>query len=157
DSWKIKPNFTLTYGLRYNRDTGRSDSDLGPIPCSATTLITCSGNLLDQWGPGLSGPVQNPNKNFGPQVGFAWDPMKNGKTVIRGGACLYYENYIFNNTLFDRPAKLAKGLFFSDAVLNCLGASGPGSVSFSLPGQPTPVTTAPDGTDLATGVCLQPL
>src|SRR6202022_3645445 len=28
DSWKIKPNFTLSYGLRYNRDTGRSDSDL---------------------------------------------------------------------------------------------------------------------------------
>src|SRR5262249_23783975 len=76
DSWKIKPNFTLTYGLRYNRDTGRSDSDLGPIPCSATTLITCSGNLLDQWGPGLSGPVQNPNKNFGPQVGF--EPARSG-------------------------------------------------------------------------------
>ncbi len=47
DSWKIKPNFTLTYGLRYLRDTGRTDSDLGPIPCSATTLITCTGNLLD--------------------------------------------------------------------------------------------------------------
>ena len=29
DSWKLKPNFTLSYGLRYNRDTGRSDSDLG--------------------------------------------------------------------------------------------------------------------------------
>ena len=156
DSWKIRPNFTLTAGLRYNRDTGRSDSDLGTIPCSVTTLITCSGNLLDQWGPGLSAPIQNPNKNFGPQVGFAWDPMKNGKTVIRGGAGLYYENYIFNNTLFDRPAKLAKGLFFATGTLNCFGASGQGSVSFNIPGQGA-VTTAPDGTDLATGVCLQPL
>ena len=26
DSWKIKPNFILTYGLRYDRDTGRTDS-----------------------------------------------------------------------------------------------------------------------------------
>ena len=39
DSWKIKPNFTLSYGLRYNRDTGRSDSDLAPTPCSALTRI----------------------------------------------------------------------------------------------------------------------
>ena len=48
DSWKLKPNFTLTYGLRYNRDTGRTDSDLAPIPCSAAdpALITCTGNLL---------------------------------------------------------------------------------------------------------------
>jgi hypothetical protein len=156
DSWKIRPNFTLTYGLRYNRDTGRSDSDLAPIPCSVTTLVSCSGNLLDQWGPGLSGKIQNPNKNFGPQVGFAWDPAKNGKTVIRGGAGLYYENYIFNNTLFDRPAKLATGRFFGTGVLNCFGAGGVGSVSFNIPGS-GPVTTAPDGTDLATGVCQQPL
>ena len=31
DAWKLKPNFTLTYGLRYVRDSGRTDSDLGPI------------------------------------------------------------------------------------------------------------------------------
>src|SRR6266851_1030985 len=32
DSWKIKPNLTLSFGLRYNRDTGRTDSDLAAIP-----------------------------------------------------------------------------------------------------------------------------
>jgi len=155
DSWKIKPNFTLSYGLRYNRDTGRSDSDLAPTPCSSTTLITCSGNLLDQWGAGLGGRVQNPNKNFGPQVGFAWDPYKNGKTVIRGGAGLYYENYIFNNTLFDRPNKLAKGLFFGLGQLNCTNPGGTGSVSFNL--TPSQSVTSVNGVDLATGVCQQPL
>ncbi len=155
DSWKIKPNFTLSYGLRYNRDTGRSDSDLAPTPCSATTLITCSGNLLDQWGPGLGNKVQNPNKNFGPQVGFAWDPFKNGKTSIRGGAGLYYENYIFNNTLFDRPNKLEKGLFFGLGTLNCFAPGGPGSVLFTL--APGNTVSSVNGVDLATGVCQQPL
>jgi len=163
DSWKIKPNFTLSYGLRYNRDTGRSDSDLAPTPCSAVNgnLLTagfpgCSGDLLAQWGAGLGGRVQNPNKNFGPQVGFAWDPSKNGKTVIRGGVGLYYENYIFNNTLFDRPNKLAKGLFFGLGQLNCTAASNPfGSVSFNL--TPTQSVTSVDNVDLATGVCQQPL
>src|SRR6202167_5706319 len=32
DSWKIIPNFTLTYGIRWNRDTGRTDSQYPPIP-----------------------------------------------------------------------------------------------------------------------------
>lgn len=162
DSWKIKPNFTLSYGLRYNRDTGRSDSDLAPTPCSAVSadLLAagfpgCSGNLLDQWGAGLGNKVRNPNNNYGPQVGFAWDPNKNGKTVIRGGAGLYYENYIFNNTLFDRPNKLAKGLFFGDGILNCFSPSGPGSVGFSL--TPSNTVTSVNGVDLATGVCQQPL
>jgi Carboxypeptidase regulatory-like domain len=155
DSWKVKPNFTLSYGLRYNRDTGRSDSDLAPIPCSVTTLVSCSGNLLDQWGPGLSARVKNPNDNFGPQVGFAWDPFKTGKTSIRGGAGLYYENYIFNNTLFDRPNKLSQGLFFGLGQLNCTAPGGAGSVSFAL--TPSNVVSSVDGVDLATGVCQQPL
>ena len=32
DSWKVKPNLTVTAGLRYVRDTGRTDSNLGPLP-----------------------------------------------------------------------------------------------------------------------------
>jgi hypothetical protein len=118
DSWKIKPYFTLTAGLRYVRDTGRSDSDLAPIPCSAldrsifpVSAVPCSGNLLDMAGAGLGNRVRQPNSNFAPQLGFAWDTMHDGKTVIRGGIGLFYENAIFNNILFDRPARLEKGLF----------------------------------------------
>jgi Carboxypeptidase regulatory-like domain len=116
DTWKIRPNFTLTYGVRYVRDTGRSDSDLAAIPCSATTLITCTGNLLDQWQPGLGGRVNQPNSNYGGNLGFAWDPWKNGNTAIRGGIGIFYENAIFNNTLFDRPGRLTTGLFFGTAL-----------------------------------------
>lgn len=165
DSWKIRPNFTLTYGLRYNRDTGRTDSDLSPIPCSeisativATGQAPCSGSsqILDQFGntAGLGNRVRQPNTNFGPQVGFAWDPWKTGKTVIRAGAGLYYENSIFNNTLFDRPAKLAKGLFNAQASLVC-GSSTPGSVSVQF--TPTQSVTSVNGQDLASYVCQQPL
>jgi hypothetical protein len=160
DSWKMKPNFTLTYGLRYNRDTGRSDSDLTSIPCSvvAAAIAPCTGNtpLLDQFGPGLGAPIKQPNTQFGPQIGFAWDPTKKGKTVIRAGAGIYYENSIFNNTLFDRPAKLAKGLFFQNSTLSC-GGGPAGSTSFPIPGAPGGVVTSINGVDLATGVCGQPL
>jgi len=157
DSWKIKPNFTLLYGLKYGRDTGRSDSDLAPIPCSATTLITCSGNLLDQFGntPGLGNRIRQPNANFGPQVGFAWDPTKNGKTVIRAGGGIYYENSIFNNVLFDRPGKLPKGLFFSAAVLACNPGAAYGSEGLTLPNGS--LLSKSDGADVATQLCFQPL
>ena len=32
DSWKLKPNLTLGLGLGYDRDTGRTDSDVPAIP-----------------------------------------------------------------------------------------------------------------------------
>src|SRR5208337_4642294 len=99
DTWKIKPNLTLTYGLRYVRDTWRSDSDLGPIP------------FINQWGAGLGNRVNQPNLNFAPQLGIAWDPSGRGKTALRGGIGLFYENAIWNNTEFDRPGRLPNGLF----------------------------------------------
>jgi hypothetical protein len=103
DSWKVKPNFTLTLGLRYVRDTARTDTDLGPLPALA--------QFNNQFYSGLQNAVHQPNLNFAPQLGFAWDPSSNGKTVVRGGVGLFYENSIWNNILFDPAARLQKGLF----------------------------------------------
>ena len=120
DSWKIKPNLTVTLGLRYDRDTGRSDSDLGPVTCTGYTGGPCVD--LNTAFPGYGNRVDQPNLNFAPQIGFAWDPSKNGKTVIRGGVGLFYENAIWNNVLFDRPARLQTGAFNS-VNSACLGGS----------------------------------
>jgi hypothetical protein len=103
DSWKMRPNLTWTAGLRYVRDTGRTDSDLGPTPAL--------GVFDNQFYTGLQNEVHQPNLNFAPQLGFAWDPRSNGKTVIRGGVGLFYENSIWNNILFDPAGRLQKGLF----------------------------------------------
>ena len=99
DSWKIVPNFTLTYGIRWNRDTGRTDSQYPAIP-GLNALV-----------PGLGNPVNQPNQNWAPQLGFAWDPLKDGKTSIRGGIGLFYENAIWNNVLFDGPNREPTGAF----------------------------------------------
>jgi hypothetical protein len=132
DSWKIKPNLTLTYGLRYVRDTGRSDSDLGPIP------------VLNQFGAGLGNRVNQPNRNFAPQLGIAWDPNHSGKTVIRGGIGLFYENSIWNNIAFDRPARLTKGLFLANPTVCSNGGGG--------------IFTLPNGQNQDwSGICGQPI
>jgi hypothetical protein len=140
DSWKMRPNLTFTYGVRYVHDTGRTDSDIAPIPCSqldpglAANLAAggtpCNGNILDLFGQGLGNRVRTPGHNFGPTAGIAWDPTSSGKTVIRAGAGLYYENSIFNNNLFNRPGRLAQGLFLNEAE-PCAGG---GTTGFTLPG-----------------------
>ena len=129
DSWKFRPNLTITAGLRYQREYDRASTDVAPIPCSqidasAFSILPCTGNeqLLDQFGAGLGDRVHQPNQNWGPQVGFAWDPSKTGKTVIRGGAGIYYENTVLNNVLFDRAFRLQAGLF--NNVLPICGAFG---------------------------------
>jgi hypothetical protein len=133
DNWKIKPNFTLSAGIRYNRDTGRSDADLPAIAS------------LNQFQAGLGNPVNQPNKNVGGTLGIAWDPFKNGKTVIRAGTGIYYDNGVFNNVLFDRPGRLPTGLFnqvqeicTQGGILNMPDGSKVSSI---------------DGLDLATQVC----
>jgi hypothetical protein len=99
DTWKAKRNLAVNFGLRYVRDTGRDDANLAPVP------------ILNEFAPGLGRRTNQPNKNFAPQVGIAWDPANSGKTVIRAGAGLFYENAVFNNVLYDAPARLPTGLF----------------------------------------------
>lgn len=132
DTWKIKSNLTFTYGVRYNRDTGRSDSDLAAIP------------ELNAFQAGLGNPVHQPDKNIGGTIGIAWDPKKNGKTVIRAGAGIYYENGVFNNILFDRPGRLQQGLF-NQAPEVCTAGG------LQLPNGT--FVTSIDGLDIPTQIC----
>jgi hypothetical protein len=113
DSWKLKPNLNITYGVRYVRDSGRSDSDLPALPAVNAVL------------PGLGNRVNQPNHNFGPQLGIAWDPHNDAKTVIRAGIGVFYENAIWNNAEFDRPERLATGAFLANPSA-CFSATGQG-------------------------------
>src|SRR5580692_6216868 len=134
DSWKIKPNFTLTYGIRWARDTGRTDSQFAAIPG------------LNDLMPGLGNPVNQPNNNWAPQLGFAWDPLKDGKTSIRGGIGLFYENAIWNNVLFDAPNRETTGAFFQGPGV-CAAPGAPNTIQ--IPGG----TTLTPSSGTPTSVC----
>ena len=128
DSWKVRSNLTATVGVLYVRDSGRTDSDLAPIPCSAVAasygaLAPCTGdgNLLSQFGgvPGIGNRVRQPNLNFAPQFGLTWDPGKSGRTVVRAGIGVYYDDNVFRNLLVDRVTRLAYGDFNAQANDPC--------------------------------------
>jgi len=112
DSWKWKKNFTLSYGLRYVRETGRTDSQFPPIP------------QLNAVVPGLGNRVRQPNLDFAPQLGFAWDPTGGGKTSIRGGAGLFYENVLAGIFAFDLLSRAPTGAF-SQSPTACNGTATP--------------------------------
>ena len=86
DDWHIKPRLTVNLGLRYELQTVLKDRDnkLGNFdPNSATGLV--------QVGKGESAAFHGDHNNFSPRVGFAWDVNGNGKTVVRGGGSIMYE------------------------------------------------------------------
>src|SRR4029077_6689016 len=99
DTWKLRQNLALTFGLGYHRDTGRTDSQYAAIP-QLNSLVATFGDKVAQ-----------PNTNFAPQFGFAWDTGGSGKMVIRGGIGLFWENSLWNNMLFDAPFRQQTGAF----------------------------------------------
>ena len=157
DSWKVTPKLVVNYGVRYQRDTGRTDNAIAPIPCSAINTTNfptppCSGNqlILDQFGPGLGDRIGQPNFDFNPQLGFAYTLGSSGKTVVSGGIGIFRENTVFNAVQFDTPFKLATGLFNNYDVPLCGG-----SYAINFPGQSAPVTSY--GGESIQQICQDPL
>jgi hypothetical protein len=88
DEWKLLPNVTLNYGLRYEYYS----------PMRETRNLAAFFDIT-------SGAMLNPDRayasylktNIGPRIGLAWSPNPSGKgwfgggrTVLRGGFGLYY-------------------------------------------------------------------
>lgn len=90
DSWLVKPGFTFSYGASYQYETNLGNHDLDH-PALLFPLI------------GDTGRSKKDKNNFAPSAGFAWDVKNDGKTVVRGGAGIYYDTILFVTRLLERP------------------------------------------------------
>jgi len=91
DTWKIRPRLNLNYGLGWSYETGALNHDLTK-PAYLTPLLGANGLGVEHQSP----------RNFSPMLGFAWTVTKDNKTVVRGGAAIYYDTWDIYNRFVER-------------------------------------------------------
>ncbi len=100
DDWKVRPNLTLSAGLRYSYFGPLTDKDnnMGVLTFGQGSALLSGITIktgLDAW--------TAQKLNFGPQIGFNWSPAhSNNKIVFRGGYGLNYnQEQIANANNYD--------------------------------------------------------
>jgi Carboxypeptidase regulatory-like domain len=133
DSWRVKPNFTVNFGLRWEvsmpwYDTQNKIETIVP-GVQSTVFPGAPKGWLVPGDPGLPGGGAIPStlapttwKNFAPRLGIAWSPNVSsgilgkllggpGKTSIRAAAGIYY-TAIQDAGLFIEVADAPYGLYW---------------------------------------------
>ena len=162
DDFKMRPNLTINAGLRW--------SYFGAFYAKQDNLdVLRSLNNLAALNIRVGGKLYTPQKtNFGPQLGFAWQPLKSeGKLVVRGGFGINYNqneiaitangngnppNAVHANFCCSTPTSNASGILYETASnINSLFGYAPNPATIThfgannLPtnGQPISVTGFP--------------
>jgi carboxypeptidase family protein len=131
DTWKIRPNLTLNYGLAWDAQVGFYNSNLSKPQFLAPIL-----------GANNLGPTQNNTKEFQPAFGFAWSPGKSQKWVIRGGGGIYWDSTPYYYKLREAPVIGPLGDGRDTLAASAFTNNIPGLISFSGPG-PCPIPGFP--------------
>lgn len=141
DNWRVKPKFSLNYGLAWTYESNALNYDL-----------TKPEYLAPIYGAGNLGKELHTPHNFTPMLGFAWTVGHDNKTVIRGGGGIYYDTINLEIRLIERAmlgpagtgrALLPDSLFFPTIAQIDGFANLPASLQpTSLASQPTTFTGA---------------
>ena len=138
DDWRATRKLTVTAGLRYDLSL--------PIHDQHDLLANFDPSQgLVQVGKQISSPYKTDYNNFGPRLGFAFDPFGTGRTVIRAGAGIIYE--IPHITVYiGQNSTEAQGLALIPTGLPLIG---PNNTVYPSPGNITATTAALTDTNVS--------
>jgi hypothetical protein len=91
DSWRIRPNLTVNYGLRWDATFGLFNAS-GRSQADNPALLTLRALGI----PLVNGVPHDYRKQFGPRIGFAYSPGQSQTTVIRAGFGLFFNDLAQN-------------------------------------------------------------
>jgi hypothetical protein len=154
DDWRLTPKLMLNLGVRYELTTVLKDrnNQLGNFdPNSATGFAQVGVG-------GFTAPFHGDHNNFSPRVGFAWDVRGDGKTVIRGGGSVMYEQIpiisltaVGNQLGLNQIPTGATEIFCPGDMLPSGCVSGSAQTTRSGPGNMGALNVAADAGALTTG------
>lgn len=105
DSWKVRPNFTLNYGVRYDYEITQQIAPIGVRDPFSGLTLTAGDMLAAQNAMNVQQGFPRDKNNFAPRVGIAWDIKGDAKTVIRAAAGIFYDHPLlaigFNSDIAD--------------------------------------------------------
>jgi hypothetical protein len=110
DTWKLRPNLTIDYGLRWEARLSPRSDGLVLRPAQRVAFGESPTNQISF----EEGKLYDDSlAQLAPTVGFAWDPFKTGKTSVRGNYRLAYDRtntFVFSSFIFQSAPGLTRGV-----------------------------------------------
>jgi hypothetical protein len=129
DAWKIRRNFTLSLGLRYQYNTVPYEihGNASTIFQDPSSYAAGQDVVFTNIGAGTGHSLYKPDyKDIEPRIGFTWDPWNDGKTAIRAGFGVFHDRVFgneFGNARANPPFQSTYNNFSFDTINNFINNS----------------------------------
>ena len=107
DTWRPTAAVTVDFGLRYDRQFGSFNEGVTLDP-RVVAAVRALGSTVDPQSRG-------DKNNFGPRVGAVWDVEGKGRSVVRAGFGVYYDNIRTLNNMIGEQRNFSQ---FTIAIVN---------------------------------------